>query len=233
MTTPRRCKLKDNPARVYLDSLAPGSYWAVRHSLETIAGLLGGEGTDPWTYPWWKVRYRDTAAVRAKLIQRFAPSTVNRMLSALRCVLKNTWRLGLMDHETYARAVDVKNVKAKTLPRGRAVEEDELRALFNVCAANPSLAGRRDAAMFAVLYGGGLRRAELCGLDLAGFDGGNCALTVRSEKGRRDRTVYLSPEACGFLRAWTVTRGSAPGVLFCPVNNNGEVRVRRLGGESL
>ena len=64
MTTPRRSRREDNPARVYLDSLAPGSYWAVRHSLETIAGLLGGEGTDPWTYPWWKVRYRDTATPR-------------------------------------------------------------------------------------------------------------------------------------------------------------------------
>ncbi|HRC87333.1 MAG TPA: integrase, partial [Thermoanaerobaculia bacterium] len=180
MTTSRRSEPEDNPARVYLASLAPGSYWAVRHSLETVASLLGGEGADPWTYPWWEVRYRDTAAVRAALAKRFAPSTVNRMLSALRCVLKNAWRLGLMDHETYARAVDVQNVKARTLPRGRAVEQEELRKLFGVCAADPSPAGRRDAAMLAALYGGGLRRAEPCGLDLADFDCGNCALTVRS-----------------------------------------------------
>ena len=233
MTTPRRCKQEDNPACVYLDSLAPSSYWAVRHSLETIAGLLDGEGTDPWTYPWWKVRYRDSAAVRAALTQRFAPSTVNRMLSALRCVLKNAWRLGLMDHETYARAVDVENVKAKTLPRGRAVEQDELRALFKVCAADPSPAGRRDAAMLAVLYGGGLRRAELCGLDLTDFDAESCTLAVRSGKGRRNRTVYLTPQVCRFLRAWTRERGSEPGALFCPVSSTGQVRVTPMRGESL
>ncbi len=231
--TPRRCKQEDNPARVYLDSLAPGSYWAVRHSLETVAGLLGGEGIDPWTYPWWKVRYRDTAAVRAALTQRFAPSTVNRMLSALRCVLKNAWRLGLMDHETYARAVDVENVKAQTLPRGRAVEQEELRALFQVCAADLSPAGRRDAAMLAVLYGGGLRRAELCGLDLADLDAEGCTLTVRTGKGRRDRTVYLTPQVCRLLRAWTCQRGSEPGALFCPVSSTGLVRVSRMRGESL
>ena len=233
MTAPRRSKQEDNPARVYLDSLAPGSYWAVRHSLETVAGLLGGVGTDPWTYPWWKVRYRDTAAVRAKLTQRFAPSTINRMLSALRCVLKNAWRLGLMDHETYARAVDVENVKAKTLPRGRAVERDELRALFKVCAADSSPAGRRDAAMLAVLYGGGLRRAELCGLDLADFDDGNCTLSVRNGKGRQDRTVYLTPQVCRIVRAWIRDRGLEPGALFCPVSSTGQVRVSRMRGETV
>ena len=233
MTTPRRSRQDDNPARVYLDSLAPGSYWAVRHSLETVASLLGSEGTDPWTYPWWKVRYRDTAAVRAKLIQRFAPSTVNRMLSALRCVLRNAWRLGLMDHETYARAVDVENVKAKTLPRGRAVAQEELRELFKVCAEDRSRAGRRDAAMLAVLYGGGLRRAELCGLDLGDFDAEGCSLTVRSGKGRRDRTVYLTLQVCRFLQEWTRERGSELGALFCPVSSAGQVRATRMRGESL
>jgi site-specific recombinase XerC len=38
--------------------------------------------------------------------------------------------------------------------------------------------------MFAVLYGGGLRRAELCGLDLAGFDPEDCSVTVRGKGGR-------------------------------------------------
>jgi hypothetical protein len=33
-----------------------------------------------------------------------------------------------MDAETHARAADVANVRAKTLPSGRAVERDEVRA---------------------------------------------------------------------------------------------------------
>jgi site-specific recombinase XerD len=138
-----------------------------------------------------------------------------------------------MDHETYARAVDVENVKAKTLPRGRAVAQDELRALFRVCAADPSLAGRRDAAMLAVLYGGGLRRAELCGLDLADFDAGSCTLAVRNGKGRRDRTVYLNADACRFVREWLRERGGEAGPLFCPVSCAGNVRLTRMRGESL
>jgi site-specific recombinase XerD len=158
---------------------------------------------------------------------------VNRTLSVLRSVLKYAWRLGLMDAETYRRAVDVENVRATTLPSGRSVEREELRALFAVCAADHSPAGQRDAAMLAVLYGGGLRRGELCRLDLADFDATGCALTVRGGKGRRQRVVFLNRGACRYLRSWIKERGAEAGPLFCPVSCSGNVRLTRMRGESL
>jgi integrase len=219
----------DNPAAIYRDSLSRGSYWAVHHSLETIVKLLGA--TDPWTYPWHRLRYRDTARVRAALVERYAPATVNKILSALRGVLKTCWRLGLMDAETYARAADVANVRAKTLPSGRAVERDEVRALFAACDDSP--AGRRDAALLAILYGGGLRRAELCGLDVEDFDASGCVLTVRAGKGRRDRRVFLAKSACKVVRKWVAARGGDNGPLFVPISSTGAVRLTRLRGEAV
>jgi integrase len=219
----------DNPAAIYRDSLSRGSYWAVHHSLETIVKLLGG--TDPWTYPWHRLRYRDTARLRAQLVERYAPATVNKILSALRGVLKTCWRLGLMDAETHARAADVANVRAKTLPSGRAVERDEVRALFAAC--DESRAGRRDAAMLAILYGGGLRRAELCGLDLDDFDAGECLINVRAGKGRRDRRVFLAQSVCEEVRKWIGARGGDAGPLFCPISSTGTVRLTRLRGEAV
>jgi hypothetical protein len=47
--------------------------------------------------------------------------------------------------DTDRSAADVANVRAKTLPAGRSVERDEVAALLEVCAANASPAGRRDA----------------------------------------------------------------------------------------
>jgi site-specific recombinase XerD len=231
MTLPLELE-SDNPAVVYLESLSTGSYWAIRHSLETIADILAGEDADPWTFPWHELRYQHTARVRRELLHRYAPATVNKMLSSLRGVLKNAWRLDLMDAETYGRAVAVENVRAKVQPKGQAVEHEDLAALFEVCAEDESPAGRRDAAMFAVLYGGGLRRAELCGLDLADFDPQDCALTVRG-KGRRERTVYLPESVCRHLQAWIEVREEEPGPLFCPVRMTGEVPISRLRGETL
>jgi site-specific recombinase XerD len=205
----------------------------VRHSLETIAEILAGEDTDPWTFPWQDLRYQHTARVRRELVQRYAPATVNKMLSALRGTLKNAWRLDLMVADDYSRAIAVENVRAKVQPKGEAVGQEELAALFKVCAEDPSPAGRRDTAMFAVLYGGGLRRAELCGLDLGDYDADDCSLTVRAGKGRRDRTVYLPESVCDRVKSWVEVREDEPGPLFCPVRMTGEVPVSRLRGESL
>jgi integrase len=226
-------KNEPNPAVVYRQSLSRGSYWGVHHALTTIAEMLTGEETDPWTYPWWKLRYRDTAAVRATLKERFAPATVNRMLSALRGVLKNAWRLGQLDADTYRRAVDIANVRAKTLPRGRSLEQEELRKLFAVCAEDPSPAGERDAALLAVLYGCGLRRAEACGLDVADYDREERILTVRRGKGRRERVVYLTDSVRRHLDAWLEARSCEPGPIFCPVSSAGRVRVSRMRGETI
>ena len=138
-----------------------------------------------------------------------------------------------MDAETYRRAADVANVRAKTLPAGRGIERDEVAALLEVCAADPSPAGRRDAALLAILYSAGLRRAEVCGLDLADFDASDSALTVRSGKGRRDRRVFLTLGACRLVGAWAKARGEDDGALFCPVSASGRIRVSRRGGESV
>ena len=206
----------DHPAAVYRDSLSRGSYWAVHHGLDhhrrparrrrhrPLDLRLGGAALPP-TPP----------ACAPRLVERYAPATVNKMLTVLRGVLKTCWRLGLMDAETYRRAADVANVRAKTLPAGRGVEREEVAALLEACAADPSPAGRRDAALVAILYGAGLRRAELCGLDLADFDDAGCALTVRAGKGRRIARSFSPavrlPAGAGLGRG--SRRGARPAVL--------------------
>ena len=223
----------DNPARVYLATLSPGSYWAMSHALETIADLLSGGETDAESYPWWELTYRETVAVRNALAERYKPATVNKMLAALRGVLKQAWRLGHLDAETYRRAVDVPNLRARTLTRGRALSREEVRALFEACDRDGSHAGRRDSALLAVLYGGGLRRAEAVGLELEDLNLRERVLAVRQGKGRKDRTVYLTHRTCRLLKAWIKLRGSEPGALFCPVDSSGRVTVRRMRGECL
>ena len=226
-------QVHENPARLYLDGLAKGSRWSMRQALESAARFLSDDehGTD--SFPWPEVRYRHTAAVRSHWLQRYKPSTVNKLLAGLRGVLKQSWRLGLMDAETYRRAADVDNVSGSVLPRGRALEPNELEALFQVCAEDASPSGRRDAAMLAVLYGTGMRRAELAGLDIGDFDSAECSILVLNGKRRKQRTVYLTTEGCALLAAWIEARGDQPGPLFCPVRQTGDIPTRRLRGESI
>ena len=74
-----------------------------------------------------------------------------------------------MDRESYERAADLDSLPGTRLPTGRGLSLGELRALFEVCAADPSPVGRRDAALFALLREG-LRRAEAAALQLEQVD---------------------------------------------------------------
>ncbi|MBD3882155.1 tyrosine-type recombinase/integrase [Phormidium tenue FACHB-886] len=219
-----------NPVAVYLMRLTPKSRRVQGEALEKIARLTTGQTAIEFT--WHQLRYRHTAAIRAKLQEDYAPATANRMLSALRSVLGEAWRLGLMTAEDYHQAADVKNIKSQQLPTGRSIAADEQAALMQTCLEDESPAGMRDAALLGILRSG-LRRFEVVGLDLSDLDLTESSCKVRSGKGRKDRQVYLTDEAIGSLQRWLELRGAQPGPLFLPINKAGHMTQRRMSDESV
>jgi len=132
------------------------------------------------------------------------------------------------------RAASVRGVRASRTPTGRHVDDDEIRALLEACSADWSPAGKRDAAMVAVLFASGLRRAELCALqlgDVAPIEGGY-NLTVRHGKGDKTRNVAVFGGARAWLSEWMERRGDAEGPLFLAVGRGGHVSRKGLGPAS-
>jgi len=82
---------------------------------------------------WAALRYQHTAAVRARPAADCSVATANRLLSALRGVLREAWRLGYMSAEDYQRAIDIANIKGEAIPAGRELSQDELMALVQTC----------------------------------------------------------------------------------------------------
>ena len=220
-----------NPTEIYLAGLSGGSQQGMRQSLEIIAGILSDDH-DAESFPWWEVTYADSMAIKIALTERYRPATVNKMLSALRGVLKQTWRLDLMDADAYRRAADVENVRASRLLSGRALASEEIAKLFKICTADATPKGARDAALLAVLYGCGLRRGELAGLDVEDFDPDDCSIVVHGKRNKQ-RIVYLAGNGCQYVQTWLEHRGEAQGPLFCPVDQTGAIRISRLRGESV
>jgi site-specific recombinase XerD len=226
-----------HPAAVYLAKLRPSGRRTMRQALDLAAGLLTSGRCDAETLPWAELRYQHVAALRQRLAERrcanwrpMAPATVNRALCAVRGVLREAWRLGLMPAEALQRAVDVPQVKASTLPRGRALSGEELRRLVAACPSGP--VGVRDRALLAVLVAGGLRRAEAVALDLADWNAADGTLTVRG-KGGRERLVPLKGGALAAVRTWLELRGTEPGALLCPVAKGGRLELRRLSAAAV
>src|SRR5438445_9745376 len=221
------------PARVYMPRLGEGPRSTMRTALDTLAALLTGHRCDADTLDWSRLRYQHTAALRAVLLERYQPATTNKHLAALRGVLREAWQLGQIAAEDYHRAVNVRVVKATTLPRGRALSRRELRALFRVCQHDPRPSGRRDAALLAVLYGAGLRRSEVVALDLAHYEPETGALTIRGAKGGKDRLSYTANGSRAALAAWLHVRSMEPGPLFWPVDQAGRMTPRRMTSQSI
>ena len=225
--------LTRQPASVYLSSLTAGSRRTMGKALNAIARLLTDDQCDALTLNWAALRYQHTAAIRAVLMEKYAPATANRMLCALRRVLKEARRLGLMSADDYAAAVDLPSVRGESPSRGRALKNSEIAALLKVCRDDPSLLGVRDAALLAILSGTGLRRSEVVALDVADFDPATGSLQVRHGKGKKSRTVYLPDGASRLVFSWLELRGSTPGALINPIRRGDHIEMRQMTDQAV
>lgn len=219
-----------NPVVAYLATLAESSRVTMSRSLHLLARMLAGPDADPLCLPWHQVRHEHVAALRGALSDRFAPATANRHIAALRGVLKASWRLGFMDAEALARAIDVPAVRGSTLPAGREVTHGEIAALIRACDDSPR--GRRDGAIIALAYGSGLRRAELAALDLDDVDLAAGAVRVTG-KGSKQRLTYLASGGEDLIRRWLDVRGDGGGPLLNPVKLGGKIECRRISAHGI
>jgi site-specific recombinase XerD len=232
-----------NPATVYLTKRlkTPSSQATMRRALDVIAALLSDNRATAATLPWAWLTYTETAGLPVLLLDRgYKYTTVQKQLAALRGVLREAWRLGLIDRDAYARASDISAQKGQEADgaqaAGRSLSAGELRALFEVCAAQRGPKGVRNAAILAILYGCGVRRAELVALDLHHYEPDSGRLSIRG-KGNKERYVYVAGGAKLALNAWMAVRAPlyahATGALFLPITKTGTIAARRMTAHGL
>ena len=105
----------------------------------------------------------------------------------------------------------------------RVLTADQLDAILRTPADDgaPEWRRLRDDAVVELLYGSGLRVAELCALDLSSLDLGARAVRVWG-KGSKERRLPLSEPSIDAIRAWLERRddvAKVPDALF--VNSRG------------
>lgn len=187
-------------------------------ALERAAGCFGRPAAD---LSWWELSHQDFSALRARLIERHAPATVNQTLAAIRGLLKTCWRMNLVSHESFSRATDVPSWKCERLPAGRMISTPELARLF-AAASGPAPLARRDSAMLAILLGCGLRAAETTSLAMTDYQPETGEVRVLGGKGGKDRITYLAAPGRRAVARWLALRGPSSGALFCDHRRVGE-----------
>ena len=152
--------------------------------------------------------------------RQYARRTIARKASSLRRYFGWLRRTGRIADDPSA---------GLTAPKGearlpRVLRHDELRVLLDEPSAavegDDDAVRLRDDAMLEVLYGSGLRVAELCGLRPDDLDLGGRAVTVWG-KGSKQRRVPLSEPAAEAVSAWLsagrarlVTERTPPDAVF-------------------
>jgi site-specific recombinase XerD len=229
-----------NPYWVYLTRFSGESERTMRRCLDRIAAIIlrqppatvaAGLGE---RIPWEGIRYPHVVLLRTGFTETWnSLSHVNKHLSALRGVLRECWRLGLMTAEDYQRACDVENVKGSREPAGRNIHGDEIAELLSACLGDENIPhGIRDAAIVAVLQSTGIRRAEAAGALIERYDHGERSLRVIG-KGNKERTVYFHPTAVPYLERWLAAVRERRGPVFRSVDRWGHIGTEPLTSRAI
>jgi site-specific recombinase XerC len=227
----KAARIGRNPVEIYLAGLSATGRRSMAQKLNTVAGILGYP--DARSVAWEKLRFDHVVAVRASLSDGgLAPATVNATLAALRGVAKAAWSLNLLHGDDYNRIAAVKGLRSSRLPSGRALTVGEVTVLFDACYDDKTAAGRRDAAILALLLGAGLRRAECADLALTDYNSESRDITVQG-KGDKQRLMPLGETADQAVRDWLKVRGDGPGPLLCRVGKNGEVERSPISAQAI
>lgn len=187
---------------VYLQSLAPSGRKAMKSLLSTASNIMMAD--QPGATVWHKINYQQIQRVRAVMIEQGrAMNTVNLTLAGMLGVARAAYNLGFMQLETWTRLQAIKRVKGTTLPKGRSLTAQEIKAMADVCNRRKSgVRGVRDKALLMVGCWAGLRCKEITGLRVNDFDLNTGALRVMKAKGNKQREIYLTADAVGALSEW-------------------------------
>ncbi len=220
----------EDPLLAYLGSLSPRSRVTVQERLRAVARMM----EVPYEQvAWHELRAHHVEWIRQALQERgVAPSTVNVTLSALKGIARRARNLNLMSSDEYDRIRDVRGAKGEREPAGRSATAGEIEALVRACLQDRSPAGVRDVAMLGVLYIGGIRRAELAGLQLTDYIVEPPTLKVRG-KGNKHRAVPLTAAAAAAVDDWLRIRGDFAGALFVPLSQRGEIAGTSMTGRAI
>lgn len=185
-----------------LTSLAPASVTAYRRDLGAFVewadrlGLRGPDGVDR------RVLRRYVAFLTTR---GYARRTIARHVASLRRYFDWLRRRGRIEVDPSARL----SAPGHDGRLPRVLRRDEIEVLLDVGPpptddpVEAALA-QRDTAVLEILYGSGLRVAEVCGLRPVDIDLDRARLTVWG-KGSKQRVVPLSAPAVDALRRWIDT----------------------------
>jgi integrase len=168
---------------------------------------------------------------RAAMLEKgLSASTVNVRLSAVRKLIGEAQRNGIIGAEEPANLAGVPNLTQKGTRVGNWLTRDQAKELLRV-PDRSKIKGKRDYVILALLLGCALRRQELASLDIDGIQmrEGRWVLPDLRGKGGRVRTVAIPLWVKHGIDAWMIAAKIEDGRLLRPLSKSGKLIGDELG----
>lgn len=236
-----------NPADMYLATLGTAmSSTSMRGALNGVVATLGFGRVEEATprgphrnvsyryFPWSELRVEHVVAIRARLMEaEYAPDSINKMLMAVKGVMRQCKALRLIDRDTLLDILDVRGVPGGGLPGGskRVLSQVEFLRIIDAGRAEDDARRARNDSLLWLLYLTGMRRGEAVahktargwrGLTLDRWDVAAQTLLIVG-KGRRARRVPVEGSALDALRVWLAHRRNWPGPLYTRIRQDDSI----------
>lgn len=199
---------------VFLSGKSPHTIDAYRRDLRCFAAFLGARDVGEAAEAFLALSAGEANAFALTFRNHLrtdglAPATVNRRLAALRSMVKLARMLGRVPWE-----LEVPNVEHRGYRDTRGPGVDGYRALLGATSEADTEKGARDHAILRLLFDLGLRRSEVCQLDIEDLELDGARLWVRGKKRTEKEGRTLPAPTMAALEAWLSHRGREDGPLF-------------------
>jgi integrase len=163
-------------------------------------------------------------------MDHLAPSTINVRMSAVRKLVGEARRNGMIGSEEAANLTDIPNVRQQGTRLGNWLTREQAKELLAV-PDRSTLKGKRDYVIIALLVGCALRRRELAALNIEDIQlrEGRWVIIDLRGKGGRIRTVAVPIWVKQGIDAWMTAAKVDKGRLLRPLSKSGKILGEELG----
>lgn len=190
----------------WLAGLSPNTRRAYEHDLEQLGKFLGVASagaaiaalcaTDKRTALVAVERFR-----QSRIDAGLSPAAINRPISTIKSALRH-----LAKADFGPGRLDVDGVPMERVKDARGPEPGELARVISRLAADSDPRSVRDLAIVRLAAQRGLRRSEICGLDLPDFDAARSEIRIK-RKGKTQKAAVRIPEQTRLaIEKWLVIR---------------------------
>ena len=163
-----------------------------------------------------------------------SPANINQRLCAIRKLVREAADNGALPEATAAGICRVEGLRQEGQRRGNWLSKAQAERLLDAPDTS-TLKGARDRALFALLLGCGLRRAELAALTFDHLQQRDARWVVLDLVGKRQRvrTVPMPAWCKALVDQWARAAGIASGHVLRPLDKAGRVAGERLSTSAI